>query len=630
MASAPARLGVDPEPDTTIPASKLPTQETLFRLPSATRTDPLGLRHRMSLPGPWARQLAKLDHAFQPIVNTQSGIAFGYEALLRNTDREGFASIEEFFDKCNAEGVLIDMELALCDRAMAKFRTIPGNDKYKLFMNFDNRTLAAGESVAARIHRIARRHGVSEDLVVIEISERHPLGNSGEVDAILRGFRKYGFNLAIDDFGAGFWGLQMLYAIDADMIKFDRFFIHGIANDSKKRLLLSQIISIAHLLGIQIVAEGVQSEQDYLTCRDVGCEIVQGYIVDRPTGDVGELKQQYAHVADLTMKWKRRKASDEWIVREQIEPLEPISIDTSMTKLFERFRHNKSATFFPVIDRVGVPIGIIREIALKEYTYSNYGRALIENKSIGLQLHHFVTKCPVADINLDAQKILENYAADKVTEGIVVVEDMRYIGFLSADALLRVLNEKRIATAQDQNPLTKLPGNISIHDFVARAMDDVGSPYTLCYFDFDNFKPFNDKYGFRVGDRALLLFAEMMRKSLSYNGSFIGHVGGDDFFFGLRERQDFGATLAIVRSLIGRFAQEAAVFYDEDARAQGYIEASDRMGVMRRYALLGVSAVLIILPAARRVYTVDEVSRRIAALKNEAKSAADRIASETL
>ncbi len=218
---------------------------------------------------------------------------------------------------------------------------------------------------------------------------------------------------------------------------------------------------------------------------------------------------------------KRRKDSDEWIIREQIDYIEPVKIETGLLKLFESFRTNKTATFFPVVDAMRVPVGIVREQDLKDYTYAHYGRSLIENRSLGRRLQQFVIKCPIADINTDAEKILQNFAAEKAAEGIIIVEDMKYIGFLSANALLRVLNDKKIAAARDQSPLTKLPGNGAIHDYVGRALEDTERPYTLCYLDFDNFKPFNDRYGFRVGDRAILMFSEMMQKTLSFDGAFI-------------------------------------------------------------------------------------------------------------
>jgi diguanylate cyclase (GGDEF)-like protein len=581
------------------------------------------------LPGQWAGIIAQIEHSFQPIANTQSGLTFGLEALMHNYNDVGFASPEDLLEAAHNDGALVDLELALCEKAIAKFARIEEHPNLKLFLNMDNRALNAAPT-AARLHYLVRRFNLPTNAVVIEVSERHSLGTPGEVSAVHRALRRHGFSLAIDDFGIGYSGMQMLYAFDSDIIKIDRFFLHGVASDAKKRLFLSQMVSVARLLGILVVAEGIEAEADFLTCLDIGVELVQGFLIQRPTVGTSTLERRYDHIQDMGRKWRRRKDSDEWIIREQIDYIEPVKIDTGLLKLFESFRTNKTATFFPVVDAMRVPVGIVREQDLKDYTYAHYGRSLIENRSLGRRLHQFVVKCPIADINTDAEKILQNFAAEKVSEGIIIVEDMKYIGFLSADALLRVLNDKKIAAARDQSPLTKLPGNGAIHDYVGRALEDSERPYTLCYLDFDNFKPFNDRYGFRVGDRAILMFSEMMQKTLTFDGAFIGHVGGDDFFFALSGWQDVEGPRTIIKRLIDTFTQEAASLYDDEARSQGFIVATDRLGEQRQFPLLSVSAALVNLPAPRGALTADELSRRIAALKHDAKQSADRICAATL
>ena len=101
---------------------------------------------------------------------------------------------------------------------------------------------------------------------------------------------------------------------------------------------------------------------------------------------------------------------------------------------------------------------------------------------------------------------------------------------LSAASLLRVINENSLAQARDCNPLTKLAGNSSIASYVSEACPNTAEDFVLAYMDLDNFKAFNDAYGFRQGDRAILLFAELMRKQFQQDNIFLGHVGGDDFF----------------------------------------------------------------------------------------------------
>ncbi|MCA1908712.1 MAG: diguanylate cyclase, partial [Magnetospirillum sp.] len=212
---------------------------------------------------------------------------------------------------------------------------------------------------------------------------------------------------------------------------------------------------------------------------------------------------------------------------------------------------------------------------------------------------------------------------------IIIVDDMKYVGFLSAHSLLRVINEKNLAAARDQNPLTKLAGNNLIHEYVSEALGATDVEYVLAYFDFDNFKPFNDKYGFRLGDRAILLFAELLAKALPRDTSFPAHVGGDDFFGGFR-RMGFEESLRVASDLCTAFARDVESFYDDETRRQGHIVGQDRVGNIVRFPLMTVSAAIVHLPAGRPLFSVDDVSQLIAELKKSAKKSPNRVASASL
>lgn len=592
--------------------------------PSVHTTSPFAATLR-----PWAEIIATLDVAFQPIVNIHTGACYGYEALLRNTEAAGFSSIQDFFDTCHALGALPEMELALREKAVEKFLRLDHCRQSKLFLNLDNRALDASGSLTARTRKLLERAGLDESQVVYEVSERHAFDHPGEAASVLAHDKRAGFRLAIDDFGTGFSGLQLLYFAEPDFLKIDRFFVSDIANDSKKKLFLSQIVNIAHLLGVVVLAEGVETEREYFVCKDIGCDLIQGYLVQKPTVDMAELKPAYQAIAHMAKSERRAAVSDQKLIADQITYVDPIGLDCRMEEVFERFRADKSLTFFPVVDEAGEPVGIVREKELKDYTYSLYGKALISNKTIGRKLKDFVTRCPMADINTKAERILQAYSTVERSEGIIIVDNMKYVGFLSAHSLLRVINEKNLAAARDQNPLTKLPGNNLIHEYVSEVLAATDQEVVLAYFDFDNFKPFNDKYGFRLGDRAILLFAELLAKALPRDTCFPAHVGGDDFFGGFRG-QGYAETMGTIADLVETFRRDVESFYDDETRAAGHITGQDRQGNVVRFPLMSVSAAVVHLPAGRPVHTVDEISQLIAGLKKEAKKSPDRVAAGAL
>ncbi|MBF0335663.1 MAG: diguanylate cyclase [Alphaproteobacteria bacterium] len=352
---------------------------------------------------------------------------------------------------------------------------------------------------------------------------------------------------------------------------------------------------------------------------------MQGWLVQHPEIELGNLHLDYGHIETLSRSDRRARQSDQHFVTRQMEVIEPLPVETGMDVVFQHFRANRDQTFLPVVDGSGAPLGIVRERDLKQFIYSAFGRDLIANKAFGYTLAHFLSKCPIADLHTPAERLIESFSAIEDSDGIMIVEDMRYIGFLSARSLLRVINEKNVAVARDQNPLSKLPGNGIIHEKTSEALADRAIGHDFVYFDFDNFKPFNDKYGFRQGDRAILLFAEILEDMSRRYEVFVGHIGGDDFFASCSDMAAETVERAVTEA-ITRFAADVRGFYDDEAREAGAIEALDRDGNHRRFPLLTVSACILSLPAGRGVYSLDEVAGLIADLKKVAKVAPDKLA----
>lgn len=567
---------------------------------------------------------AEIDYAFQPIVNIHTGAVFGFEALMRGHDRFGFDDIPMFFEYAFARGIMHRLDLILREVAIAKFMRLPSDGSQDLFFNIDPRLLESGDYEPGRGLSILARHNLSPTRVCLELTEDEKVVHNSSTLGILRKYRSQGYRLAIDDFGAGYSGLRHLYESQPDFVKIDRFFISGMAADHKRKLFVSNIVNLAHVLGLQVVAEGVESEAELRACREIGCDLAQGYFIARPQQDLSELKLRYDSVALSSRNNRRDQSTDFKLIMEQIERPTPIAADTPMPSVFERFRRDPQRTFFPVIDEGARPVGLILERDIKDYIYSPYGRDLISNRAIGKGLRFFVSKAPIVDVRMEAERILETYSTNSSGEGVVVVENGHYVGMLTAASLLRIINDKNLTLAREQNPLTRLPGNTLISQYVATAMDDPTWHGVLAYVDFDNFKPFNDTYGFRQGDRALLLFSELMRRELAGEKIFLGHIGGDDFFVGVRGA-DLSEGIDRISRLTETFRHDVESFYDAEARKRGGIVACDRDGETHFYPLLTASMALVGVKEARTSRSADDLASLIAELKKEAKASPDRV-----
>jgi diguanylate cyclase (GGDEF)-like protein len=155
---------------------------------------------------------------------------------------------------------------------------------------------------------------------------------------------------------------------------------------------------------------------------------------------------------------------------------------------------------------------------------------------------------------------------------------------LSARAKLCILRAERVV---EVNPLTRLPGNTSINRTIQQLIDK-GVVFAVGYGDLDNFKPFNDHYGFTRGDEVIKMTGRLILnivKNKQPAGSFVGHIGGDDFIFVI----DADLVDAAASEMVAAFDRIIATFYDGDEKEAGGIVAIDRQGNPRSFPLMSLS-----------------------------------------
>ncbi len=163
----------------------------------------------------------------------------------------------------------------------------------------------------------------------------------------------------------------------------------------------------------------------------------------------------------------------------------------------------------------------------------------------------------------------------------------------------------RSARVRDANPLTRLLGNYSIM-MEMQARIDSGSPFAVGYLDLNNFKSYNDKYGFLRGDEVIKITARILSncvRKLEPPEAFVGHIGGDDFVFILPpNRLD-----SVCQEVIRNFDLIVGNFYDEEDKTRGYIDAKNRKGEKERFPIVSVS-IGIITNEHRPIKHIGEVS----------------------
>lgn len=508
--------------------------------------------------------------------------------------------------------------LLLLEKSLIKLSEFENVKDLKLFYNLDGRAIENSPHLHEETYKLLLKYQISPDTLCLEFSETYNYTSATEIAEMVVNHRNLGINFAIGDFGRGISELQLIYDYRPEFIKIDRFFVSGMVKDSRKRLFVSTIINLAHVLGIRVVIEGVETLEEYELGWELGGDLTQGYFVAPPSKQINKFKTKISHL-DRILKIRRGcDDSGAQMVRERIEKIDILPVSASLEEIFEAFRHSKNQTIFPIVTGLGEPKGIMLEKDLKEYTYSPYGRELLKNKNYQYDIFRFIKKCPVLDIGASTEEIISIFTYDPETPGILITKDEKYYGFLSSQSLLSIMNDKRLDMAIDQNPLSKLPGNISITKHTEDCLDKKSEDQFFCYMDFDNFKPFNDYYSFRDGDRAIMMFADLLREQFRDNHLLIGHIGGDDFFASFAN-YDKEQLIFSMQKLRENFSKNAESLYSFRDRRLGYIEAPDRFGALRKFPLLSVSIAILGIPAHRNLQSLDELAQDISRIKSKAK-----------
>ena len=569
----------------------------------------------------WDEIIDKLDYAFQPIIYAQSGKLYAVEALLRNVqDIPNITTIDDLFDLVFSNDYLYEFDLLLREKAIKKFANI-NIPNLKLFYNLDNRIIYNKNYSSGNTQKILTKYNLSKDKIIFELSEKGTSIEQNALSTMLQRYKQSGYSIAIDDFGIGVSGLKLLYFSEANIIKIDRFFISNIDQDSKKKLFCSSIIDMAHIMGMQVIAEGVETQKEFYTCKDIGADFIQGFLVQKPTKNINEIKPIYNDISNLILDDKRED-QNKFIDEQFIDKIEPLPVNSSLYDIILHFKKNTEHNFVPIIDEFKYFLGIIYESDIKKISYSQYGLSLAQNQNFSTTLLKYLKPALSVEMAWGIDKILEMYNLNfQNSLGIFITNSDKYLGFINLNSLLTMSYKRNIEIATNQSPLTKLPGNKQIEKFIANSFRNIQINTThIIYFDFNDFKPFNDIYGFRQGDRAILIFSELLQKRYPKN-SFIAHIGGDDFFVGLTDFT-FEDVFELTLDIQNEFKYSAKNLYSNEDKELGYIVSKDRFGTTRNFNLLSVSCAIVEINCKSNILNFDDT---LNIMKKESKSSKEPV-----
>ena len=250
----------------------------------------------------------EMDLKFQPIVEVASQQTVAYEALARWTSPLlGDVSPMDFISAAERMGLITQLTEVLLRKALDAMKTWPAH--IELSFNLSIRDLACAESVT-RIKTILEASGIAARRIAFEVTETALVNDFDQTCALLNSLREMGAKISLDDFGTGYSSLSYVHRLPLDKIKVDRGFVRDITTDLTSRDIVKSILDLCRNLMITCIVEGVETPEQVLILRALGCTTMQGYYFGRPVANdslIAEFAESPGRPEDLQNVQHNRK-----------------------------------------------------------------------------------------------------------------------------------------------------------------------------------------------------------------------------------------------------------------------------------------------------------------------------------
>ena len=529
-----------------------------------------------------------LEAHYQPIVQLRDGKVFGHESLIRVPQDTCMRAPDVLFAAAREEGLTLALEQACM---LEGIRGWSQHDRdRRLFVNMSAEAVLQTVNVESisGITDALKSVALAPAAVVIEITEHERVSDLSALIAVSGALRAAGIRFALDDFGDGRSSLRLWAELRPEFVKIDKYFIHEVERHAYKVQTLKGLIRFAETFGTTLIAEGIETEAELRIARDLGIKLGQGYFLGRPARAAAlevlpaaaavMASSQISVLPEMT-----RAANAEFAVGSIAIRVRALDPQTSNDEAAQVFDDDPGLRCIALVE-AGRPVGLLN----RQVFYDRYAKPFIKELYGRKPCTLFATSTPlILDQNAGIEEltaVLTSSDQRYLSEGFVITEGGQYLGLGTGEHLVRAVTEVRMEAARHANPLTFLPGNIPISEHIARLLA-AKCEFVACYCDLNDFKPFNDHYGYWRGDDMIRLVANTLATRCDARRDFIGHVGGDDFVV-LFQSQDWFERCELI---VSTFNELARGLFDEAALYRGGIDAEDRHGVYRFFPFTTLS-----------------------------------------
>ncbi len=519
---------------------------------------------------------------FQPVVDVARQNVFGYEALIRGPQGSAFEKPLTLFTHAKLLGLEVEFEILCRKIAIREFAGLALPNR--LFINISPSILMASGYKKCRTVQFLNEFGVDPERVVIEVTEHQQTSQYGILNTALRHYRNQGFLVALDDLGAGYSSLRLWNEVLPDFIKIDKHFIRDVHQNKIKQSFIKGLLEISAGSNCKIIAEGIEKQEEYQFLHAMGLCYLQGFYFAKPAArPVIQLDKALFRLNPLNASLIPGNQDNLLsITRNDLA----IPATTRVRDVLEMLQKKPELLFMPVVDK-DRPVALVERTAfLNKLMQTDYGIALYGKQKIS----EFLDTQPVlveVDTNLElASQMITSMS--RAVQAFIVTDKNRYFGVSTVLDLLQKITQHQLSNARHANPLTLLPGIVPTNELINNLIS-CGRMFAIIYFDLDNFKPYNDQYGYDAGDKVIKKLAEVLGAVYSPDLGVIGHIGGDDFVV-----VDISADMvANCENVLNSFSLEVPGFYTPEHIAAGGINGCDRLGNATFFPLLSISAGIV-------------------------------------
>ncbi len=562
---------------------------------------------------------------FQPILDFRLRAILGYEALMRGPEGSPLHRPDQLFGHAARLGLSNDLEHLCREASLRAFaaQRLAG----RLFLNITPGCLLDPRLMNGQTRDLLNQLGIAPNRIVLELTENQQITDMPGIQEALLHYRGRGFQIAIDDLGEGFANLRLWSELRPEFVKIDKHFIDGIAEDRIKFHFVRAMQDLAEICNASLVAEGIERNEDFVCLRDMGIACAQGFFIARPESHpVRQLPGQTVIALDqqsLALSPMTGGPGKLPTARSLLRTIQPVALNATNEKVIARFEADPDLDVLPVVQGTQ-PVGMINRHSMIDRFARPFRKELFGRRSCDLFMDH-------APLIVDQHATIQELAmmlsvAPKhyLFDGFIVTGEGKYLGVGTSHDLMATITEMQISAARYANPLTQLPGNVPINEHVDRMLSS-GEEFVAAYIDIDDFKPYNDTYGYRRGDDVIQTLARLLCEATDERMDFVGHIGGDDFFVVFRSADWEMRCWQIIAS----FAEAVGNLLGIDERLQGGYMAENRRGEVSFQGLptLSIGAVRV---GQGECESHREVAAAASAAKKQAKKKAKAAASDPL